>query len=238
MVIIAHRGGDRVYPENSVDAIKHSFQIGADVAEIDAQLSKDRVPIVIHDDTLKRLFSLDKSVNEVDSTELLSLEYGTQKTSRLATLESTLENSKNFPLLIHIKEKHEGILPTLETIEKCGVSLNVILGLISLDALRLVKKKNSNIRTLGFIPSPAGISDFIAAGVEIIRLWDSWITQDRIDLVHSYGKPVWAMTGDPQKDVGETSSERLLELKNLGVDGVLVNDVELAVRTLKRRDKE
>ncbi len=33
MVIIAHRGGDRIFSENSVDAIKHSFQIGVDVAD-------------------------------------------------------------------------------------------------------------------------------------------------------------------------------------------------------------
>ena len=49
MVIIAHRGGDRVYPEYSMQAVKHAFQIGADVAEIDSQLSKDNVPIVIHE---------------------------------------------------------------------------------------------------------------------------------------------------------------------------------------------
>ncbi len=239
MIIIAHRAGDRVYPENSVDAIKHSFQIGADVAEIDVRLSKDGVPIVIHDDNLKRLFSIDKNVNEVDSTELLSLEYGKQQTSCLATLELTLEKSKgNFPILIHIKKKHEGILPTLEIIERSALSLKVILGITSLDALRLVKEKDPNIRTLGFIPSPEDISDFIAAGVEIIRLWDAWITKNRIDLVHSYGKPVWAMTGDPPNNIGETSSERLLELKNLGIDGVLVNDVELAVRTLKPTNAE
>ena len=161
MLIIAHRGGDRVYPENSVDAVNHAFQIGADVAEIDSQLSKDRVPIVIHDDNLKRLFAIDKKVNDLDAAELLALEYGTRHTSRLATLESTLKNSKNFPLLVHIKEKHEGVLPTLETIEQCGLSLKVIVGLMSLDALRLVKKRNPNMRTLGFLPSPDAISDFI-----------------------------------------------------------------------------
>ena len=233
MIVIAHRGGDRVYPENSVQAVKHAFQIGADVAEIDSQLSKDNVPIVIHDDNLKRLFSIDKKVNELNSEELLVLTHGIQNTVPLVTLESMLRSSKNFPLLVHIKEQHEGIFPTLETIERCGLCLEVIVGVMSLDALRLVKRRNPNIRTLGFLPSPDAISDFIATGVEIIRLWDDWITKDRIDLVHSYGKPVWVMTGVSRKNVGETSAKRLLELKALGADGVLANDVELAVRTLK-----
>jgi glycerophosphoryl diester phosphodiesterase len=233
MIIIAHRGGDRVYPENSMPAVHHAFQSGADVAEIDSQLSKDNVPIVIHDDNLKRLFSIDKKVNELNAEELLTLTHRTQNKVCLVTLKTMLESNKYCPLLVHIKEHHEGIFPTLETIENCDLSLKVIVGVMSLDALHLVKKRDPNIRTLGFLPSPDVISDFIAAGVEIIRLWDDWITQDRIDLVHSYGKPVWAMTGVSRKNVGETSAERLLELKALGLDGVLANDVELAVKTLK-----
>lgn len=233
MIIIAHKGGNRVFPENSVDAINHSFQTGADVAELDVRLSKDSVPVVVHDDNLKRLFSIDKKVSELDSTELLSVKCRDQNRSSLATLEWTLEKSKKFPLLLHIKDKNDGILKTLDVVETRSLSLRVILGVMSLDALRLVKIKDLNIRTLGFISSPKNISDFIAAGVDIIRLWDSWITKHTIDLVHGYGKPIWTMTGDPQKGVGETSSERLLELKNLGIDGVLVDDVALAVRTLK-----
>ena len=41
------------------------------------------------------------------------------------------------------------------------------------------------------------------------------------------------MTGNRSEDVGETSPERLLELRDLGMDWVLVNDVQLALRTLK-----
>ena len=110
MIIIAHRGGDRVYQENSLSAVKHAFRIGADVAEIDSQLSKDKVPIVIHDDNLKRLFSIDKKIYELNAAELLALTDGIQNTVQLATLESTLGNNKNFPLLVHIKEKDEGVI--------------------------------------------------------------------------------------------------------------------------------
>jgi len=60
MIIVAHRGGPRVYSENSAAAINASFEIGADIVEIDIRLSVDKVPVVIHDDNLRRLFSIDQ----------------------------------------------------------------------------------------------------------------------------------------------------------------------------------
>lgn len=233
MMIIAHRGGNRTFPENSIEAVSHAFKIRADVAEIDSQLSKDRIPMVIHDPTLKRLFAIDHAVKDLNSTELLALQYGERTTAHLTTLETLLQHRPNFPLLIHIKAKDAGILPTLEVIARIGATMQVIAGLMSLEALRLAKHTNPNLRTLGFIPEPDAMTDFLAAGVEIIRLWDAWVTPERIELIHRHGKPVWVMTGESKKNVGETTAERLLELQRLSVDGVLVNDIELAVKTLK-----
>jgi glycerophosphoryl diester phosphodiesterase len=56
--IQAHRGGSVLlgkptYPENTLPAFKHAAKIGA-VVEFDVKLTKDKVPIVIHDDTLDR----------------------------------------------------------------------------------------------------------------------------------------------------------------------------------------
>ncbi len=232
MIIIAHRGGNRVFPENSIAAINSSFEIGADIAEIDVRLSQDNVPVVIHDDNLRRLFSIDRAIRDIPAAELTSLEYGHPNKSRLATLESILKNCEKFPLLLHVREEKEGILTMLEVIEKYKWSSKVVWGIVSLDALRIVKKRAPSASLLAFIPSSEDISRFASAGVDVIRLWDSWITKERIDVIHRHGTLAAAMTGNPGKDVGETSSERLLELDTLGIDWVLVNDVQLAANTL------
>jgi len=234
MILVAHRGGDRLFPENSLAAIHSSFEIGADVAEIDVRLSADKVPVVIHDDNLKRLFSLDRNVRETSAAELTSLTYGHPQKSHLATLEWTLKNCRKFPLLLHVREETEGLLPILAVIERCSWSSKVVFGIVSLEALRTVKKSAPAASFLAFIPSPDDISRFAAAGVDVIRLWDSWITEDRISEIHRHGILAAAMTGNPGKDVGETTAERLLELETLGIDWVLVNDVQLAAKTLKR----
>lgn len=233
MIIIAHRGGNRVFPENSTKAIHHAFESGVDMVEIDVRLSKDDIPVVMHDENLMRLFSRDQKVRETFAEKLTSLTYGHPIEVHPATFEFVLRHCPKWPLLLHVREKNEGILPIWKIVEKCGWSSKVVWGVVSLDAVQLLKKKAPTVSVLAFIPSPEDIAPFASAGVNAIRLWDAWITKERTDLIHGYGILAAAMTGNRGEDVGETSPERLLELRDLGIDWVLVNDVQLALRTLK-----
>jgi glycerophosphoryl diester phosphodiesterase len=55
--IIAHRGGGRnsddlPYSENSIEMIHHASDFGANSVEIDVKLTKDRIPVLYHDDEI------------------------------------------------------------------------------------------------------------------------------------------------------------------------------------------
>src|SRR5262245_59431253 len=52
--VIAHRGDSSRAPENTLEAGLAAHRGGADAWELDVQLSRDRVPVVIHDDSLLR----------------------------------------------------------------------------------------------------------------------------------------------------------------------------------------
>ncbi len=52
--IIAHRGARSLAPENTLLAAKKAFELGADLWETDVGVSKDGVPILMHDDALTR----------------------------------------------------------------------------------------------------------------------------------------------------------------------------------------
>ena len=54
VLVVAHRGDWRYAPENSIAAIEHSIAVGVDIVELDLQLTKDSVLIVMHDATLNR----------------------------------------------------------------------------------------------------------------------------------------------------------------------------------------
>jgi glycerophosphoryl diester phosphodiesterase len=54
-LIIAHRGASALAPENTIIAFKKAIESGADGIEFDVRLTKDEIPIVFHDATLKRV---------------------------------------------------------------------------------------------------------------------------------------------------------------------------------------
>ena len=51
---IGHRGVKDLCPENTLESIARAFEIGLNFVEIDVKISKDKVPILLHDDTLDR----------------------------------------------------------------------------------------------------------------------------------------------------------------------------------------
>jgi len=53
-VIIAHRGDSYRAPENTLEAARLALAAGAQAWEIDVQLTRDGVPVVLHDETLTR----------------------------------------------------------------------------------------------------------------------------------------------------------------------------------------
>ena len=52
--VAAHRGGARLWPENSLRGFRESLALGADLVELDVHLAADGALPVIHDATLRR----------------------------------------------------------------------------------------------------------------------------------------------------------------------------------------
>ena len=75
--IIAHRGVSSLYPENTLSAMQSAVAHGVSWVECDVQLTKDNVPIIFHDLTLERTTTLQGSVPETLSSEILCADVGT-----------------------------------------------------------------------------------------------------------------------------------------------------------------
>jgi len=54
-LIIAHRGASAEQPENTLASFRRALALEADGIELDVQITRDGVPVVFHDATLKRL---------------------------------------------------------------------------------------------------------------------------------------------------------------------------------------
>jgi len=52
--LIGHRGVKNLSPENTLNSIELAYKLGLKWVEIDVKISKDLIPILLHDDTLER----------------------------------------------------------------------------------------------------------------------------------------------------------------------------------------
>ncbi len=102
----AHRGlfeNGTDAPENSMPAFKKAVDAGYGI-ELDVQLTKDQIPVIFHDESLKRMCKVNKKVKDVTYDELQS--YSLLNTSeRIPTLQQVLHlvDGKT-PLIVEYKE--------------------------------------------------------------------------------------------------------------------------------------
>ncbi|MDP3288302.1 MAG: glycerophosphodiester phosphodiesterase [Methyloversatilis sp.] len=73
---IAHRGGGSAAPENTLVAIRNGAAAGFGMVEFDVMLSRDGVPLLIHDETVERTTDGAGAVSALDAGALLRLDAG------------------------------------------------------------------------------------------------------------------------------------------------------------------
>src|SRR5690349_8175249 len=74
--VIAHRGGGKLAPENTVAAMQCGLSHGFHAVEFDVMLSRDEVPILMHDSYLGRTVIGSGNVSDYDAQELLLMDAG------------------------------------------------------------------------------------------------------------------------------------------------------------------
>ena len=74
--MIAHRGASAYAPENTIIAFKKARLLGAEMVEFDVMLSKDGIPVVIHDENIKRTTNGKGLVNTFTFNELQKFDAG------------------------------------------------------------------------------------------------------------------------------------------------------------------
>ena len=73
--VISHRGAAQLLTENTIPAFEAARGLGANWIECDIRLSKDLVPVVYHDRTLKRLFNCCDPIDQLDWEHIRTLKF-------------------------------------------------------------------------------------------------------------------------------------------------------------------
>ena len=75
-LVMAHRGGRALWPENTLYAFERAAEMGVDVLEMDIHTTADGVPVVMHDDTVDRTTDGYGPIHSFTLDELKGLDAG------------------------------------------------------------------------------------------------------------------------------------------------------------------
>lgn len=148
--IIGHRGASAAAPENTLAAFNLAAALGSDAVELDAKLSKDGVPVVMHDPTVNRTTDGRGRVCDLTLADLRSLDAGSWKDAkfsgeRVPTLTEVFE-SLGSRLWINVEltnytTRGDGLeAAVIALIRKMNLQRRVLLSSFSLFAIRNVRR--------------------------------------------------------------------------------------------------
>ena len=106
-------------PENTLAAFSRAISDGADGIEFDVRLSRDQVPVVIHDASLKRTGLVDRYVAELTAAELQQIDVGRWFAERRQTPAESFIGEK-LPTLAQVFELFNVISGVLYLEMKCN----------------------------------------------------------------------------------------------------------------------
>lgn len=111
--VIAHRGASAYYPENTMISFEGAIAMGADMVELDVQLSRDGEVVVFHDEKLSRCTNNKGKVSDYSLVELKKLDAGSwfgkrYQGAKIPTLEEALSFCQD-KIAVNIEIKTEAV---------------------------------------------------------------------------------------------------------------------------------
>lgn len=203
----------RKISEQSIASARNALANGADLVEMDIQYTKDGMPVVCHDPNAKRLFGEDKLVADMTYEHFMTLRQVKDKAFSSHSLANVLESGVH-PVLFHCKISGNLLKDLSLRLRDAEFESKSVIGVLNPEDVEIVKGV-ANIPVLSFMPSIGQLEGFLASRADFIRLWEDWVTQERIDSIHAKGKKVWVMAGkSTPAGVGYTTEEKLRNGRN------------------------
>jgi glycerophosphoryl diester phosphodiesterase len=158
-LVFAHRGGAKLGPENTMPAFARGFAAGADGFECDVRLSRDGVPMVIHDATLDRTTDRTGPVAALTAAELARVDATCRFTpdadvvwasppAGLAPLAEALDAFPTARFIIELKDDSADLArAAVDVVRAAAAGSRVCLGSFNPEVLRAVRATGPELAT-------------------------------------------------------------------------------------------
>lgn len=208
--VYGHRGAPAEFPENTLAGFRRALELGVEGIELDVHLSKDGVPVVIHDETVDRTTDGSGAVAGMNVEEIRALDAGDGE--RIPTLAEVLDLVGDAVMVdIEVKANAAGAA-VLEEIK--GRDTRWVISSFDWDVLRYVRSVDDDaelwVLSTGATDEALSVVDEVKASA--IALWQRAIDEDIAKMLVERSVPFWPWTvNDPEQ------AEQLLEWGAFGI---------------------
>lgn len=238
--LFAHRGLALDAPENTLLAFAKAIGIGALYVETDVHASADGVAVISHDPDLGRVAGRDVKVSQLTMAELRRIDLGEGQS--FCSLAEALDAFPETRFNIDVKAR-AAVRPAADAILAAGASRRVLVSsfdearrVATLDRLPGVVSSSSARRFLfALLGGKLGLSPVVRRslhGLVAVQVPEKALglritTGRMLRQLHAAGVEVHVWTvNDPQ---------RMGELLDLGVDGIVTDRIDLALDVVRAR---
>lgn len=233
MLILGHRGATgKKFAENCLPAFVSAIEQGADGIEMDLRVSRDGEIVVVHDPSLQRIAGDAHKTSELTAQELTSIPL--RHAGCIMTL-NDVTASIHEPAILNFDIKHPVATEALITKLKTSSSLRSrsIVSSFYRPSLKQVRKECPDVKVIVLMMRwPSALhAKWTWKKLKEIDAWGvafalRYLTPRRVKILRSMGYAVvgWDSRG---------SKKEALRAMTLGLDVVIVKDVETAVSKKK-----
>lgn len=236
---LAHRGASHDAPQNTLAAFWLANQYGADGYELDVHLSKDGVPVVIHDFSVDATTNGSGSVADLTVEELQRLDAGAKFApefagERIPTLEEVFAVVEP-GMIVNVELKSRSLADdgleaaVIRLIGKCQMQERIILSSFNPLSLMRVRRHAPNLRI--------GLLYALDLPLYLRKAWSRVFV--RPDALHPHRGMVnaqymdWAKARGYEVNVWTVDEPQPMQnLAALGVDAIITNRPDVLRRVL------
>jgi glycerophosphoryl diester phosphodiesterase len=207
--------------ENTLGAFASAVDLGADMIELDLRRTGDGTVVVLHDQTLTRLWGLDASVGDLSAAEVAALG---ARDLRIPTLRAVLD-AVALPLMVDFTRR-EVVPGALADVEDAGALGRSLFVTGNVPALRMLRGLSGSAR-LGLTWVEGGEPPLALLDELDAEYWNPmhiFVTAAGVSAVHEAGRKVSTWTVD--------TAEEMARLVACSVDAIVSNEVATLVESL------
>ncbi|MFI9243277.1 glycerophosphodiester phosphodiesterase [Streptomyces sp. NPDC053086] len=214
---VAHRGDPYRFRENTLGSLRSALDQGADAVEIDVRLTRDGVPVLLHDETLQRLWEVGRPLGTLSAEELRGLTAG-----GVPTLAEALAATGDSRVMVDLcgRVDRRTVERTLDVVRRCGARDRVYYSAHA-EAMLAVRAADpaAEIALTWTTLAPPRPALLAAVRPRWLNYRFSLVSRELAARIHREGYLLSVWTPDTRR-----SLSRLLDL---GVDSITTNRIAL-----------